>query len=61
MVQARETLKRLQDLLPEDRRQILYLKAEGYSCREIGERLGLSERTVQRVIDALRDRVRDES
>ncbi len=61
VVQARETLERLQDLLPEDRRQILALKAEGYSCREIGERLGLSERTVQRVIDTLRDRVRDDS
>ena len=61
VVQARETLERLQDLVPEDRRQILSLKAEGYSCREIGERIGLSERTVQRVIDTLRDRVRDDS
>ncbi len=30
-------------------------KTEGYSCREIAERLGLSERTVQRVIEDLRD------
>jgi len=61
VVQARETFERLQDLIPDDRRQVLSLKAEGYSCREIGERLGLSERTVQRVIETLRDRARDDS
>ena len=61
VAQARETFERLQDQLPDDRREVLALKAEGYSCREIGERLGLSERTVQRAIEALRDRARDDS
>jgi RNA polymerase sigma-70 factor (ECF subfamily) len=61
VVQAQETLEHLQDLIPDDRREVLALKAEGYSCREIGERLGLSERTVQRVIESLRDRTRDDS
>ncbi len=53
MAQAHETYDRLRDLLPEDRRVILELKAAGYSCREIGERLGISERTVQRVLEDL--------
>jgi RNA polymerase sigma-70 factor (ECF subfamily) len=35
---------------------LLELKAEGFSCREIGQRLGLSERTVQRVLEDLRSR-----
>ena len=48
VVQAREAYGRLRDLLPEDRREILELKAEGFSSKEIGERLGISERTVQR-------------
>jgi RNA polymerase sigma-70 factor (ECF subfamily) len=60
LVQARETYTRLRDLLPEDRRVILDLKTAGYSSREIGERLGLSERTVQRVLEDLKSRARIE-
>jgi RNA polymerase sigma factor (sigma-70 family) len=56
VAQAREEFGRLRDLLPEDRRSILELKAEGLSSREIGERLGMSERTVQRVLEDLRRR-----
>jgi RNA polymerase sigma-70 factor (ECF subfamily) len=56
VAQARETFGRLRELLPDDRRVILELKAEGFSCREIGERLGVSERTVQRVLEDLRHR-----
>jgi RNA polymerase sigma-70 factor (ECF subfamily) len=56
IAEARETFGRLRDLLPADRREILGLKAEGYSSREIGERLGLSERTVRRAIEDLRRR-----
>jgi RNA polymerase sigma-70 factor (ECF subfamily) len=58
LAQAQETYDRLRDLLPEDRRVILELKAAGYSCREIGDRLGMSERTVQRVLEDLRVRAR---
>ena len=58
LVEAQETYGRLRALLPEDRRVILELKAEGYSCREIGQRLGISERTVQRVLEDLRSRAR---
>lgn len=61
IVQAQETLERLQELVPKNRRRVLELKAEGFSCREIGERLGISERTVQRLIETLRDRARDEA
>jgi RNA polymerase sigma factor (sigma-70 family) len=56
LAQAHETYDRLRDLLPDDRQVILELKAAGYSCREIGDQLGLSERTVQRVLEDLRDR-----
>ncbi|HEV3164699.1 MAG TPA: sigma-70 family RNA polymerase sigma factor [Isosphaeraceae bacterium] len=54
LAQAHEALLRLQDLLPEDRRIILEMKAEGLSSPEIGQRLGISERTVRRVIEDLR-------
>lgn len=60
LAQAHETFDRLSHLLPEDRRVILELKAAGYSCGEIGDRLGLSERTVQRVLEELRNRARIE-
>lgn len=59
VAQAHEVFDMLQALLPEDRRSVLDLKAEGLSSRDIGERLGLSERTVQRVIEDLRRRVED--
>jgi RNA polymerase sigma-70 factor (ECF subfamily) len=36
------------------------LKAEGLSSRDIGERLGISERTVQRVLEDLRRRAEAE-
>jgi RNA polymerase sigma-70 factor (ECF subfamily) len=60
LAQAREIYGRLRDLLPEDRRTILELKAQGASSRDIGERLGISERTVQRVLEELRRRMESE-
>jgi len=56
LAEAQEAFDRLRDLLPAGRREILGLKAEGLSSREIGERLGLSERTVRRVLQDLRRR-----
>ncbi|HWE35478.1 MAG TPA: sigma-70 family RNA polymerase sigma factor [Isosphaeraceae bacterium] len=56
VAQAREAFGQLRDLLPEDRREVLELKAQGLSSGEIGARLGISERTVQRVIEDLRRR-----
>jgi RNA polymerase sigma-70 factor (ECF subfamily) len=47
-------------LLPEDRREIVALKVEGLSSKDIGERLGISERTVQRVLEDLRRRTQSE-
>jgi RNA polymerase sigma factor (sigma-70 family) len=56
LAQASEALGRLRELLPEDRRTVLDLKAAGLSTNEIAERLGLSERTVRRLIQDLRRR-----
>jgi RNA polymerase sigma factor (sigma-70 family) len=58
LAQANETYDRLRELLPEEQRVILEMKAEGHSSREIGDRLGLSERTVQRVLESLKARAR---
>jgi RNA polymerase sigma-70 factor (ECF subfamily) len=60
VAQAREAFVRLSALLPAERRAILELKAEGLSSRDIGERLGISERTVQRVLEDLRRRAEQE-
>jgi RNA polymerase sigma factor (sigma-70 family) len=59
VAEAREAFGRLCDLLPRDRRAVLELKAEGLSSRDIGERLGISERTVQRVLEDLRRRAEE--
>jgi RNA polymerase sigma-70 factor (ECF subfamily) len=58
LVQARELYDRLHEMLPDDRRAILELKSEGYSSKEIADRLGVSERTVQRVLKELWNRAR---
>jgi RNA polymerase sigma factor (sigma-70 family) len=61
VAEARETFGKLRELVPEERRALLELKAAGLSSREIGDRLGISERTVQRVLEDLRRRVALES
>lgn len=60
VAQAREVFGRLRDLVPEDRRTVVELKAEGLSSKDIGQRLGISERTVQRVLEDLRKRAQTE-
>ena len=57
VAEAREAFDHLRNLVPEERRAILELKAEGLSSKEIGDRLGISERTVQRVLEELRRRI----
>lgn len=57
VAEAHEAMTMLEALVPEDRRAILQLKADGLTSREIGEKLGISERTVQRVIEDLRRRL----
>lgn len=57
VAQAHEAYTRLLDLLPEERQSIVKMKAEGLSSKDIGDRLGISERTVQRVLEELRRRV----
>jgi RNA polymerase sigma-70 factor (ECF subfamily) len=56
VAQAHEVYGRLKSMVPEERRTIVELKAQGLSSRDIGDRLGISERTVQRVIEDLRRR-----
>jgi RNA polymerase sigma factor (sigma-70 family) len=60
IAQAHEAFGRLRDLVPEEKRSILEMKAQGLSSKDIGERLGISERTVQRVLEDLRKRVETE-
>jgi RNA polymerase sigma factor (sigma-70 family) len=60
VVEAREELGRLLDLLPEERQVVVRLRVEGLSTREIGERLNVSERTIRRVLEDLRRRSGDE-
>jgi RNA polymerase sigma-70 factor (ECF subfamily) len=60
VAQAHEALVRLRELMPTDRRAILEMKADGLSSKDIGERLGISERTVQRVLEDLRRRMETE-
>ena len=60
VAQAHEVFVRLRELMPVERRTILELKAEGLSSKDIGERLGISERTVQRVLEDLRRRMETE-
>jgi RNA polymerase sigma factor (sigma-70 family) len=60
VAEAHEALGRMRELVPEEKRSILELKAEGYSSKDIGERLGISERTVQRVLEELRRRMETE-
>ena len=57
VAEANEAFAQLRELVPEERRALLELKAAGLSSREIGQRLGISERTVQRVLEDLRRRV----
>ncbi len=60
VAQAHEAYDRLNALLPLERRTMLELKAQGLSSKDIGDRLGVSERTVQRVLEDLRRRVESE-
>jgi RNA polymerase sigma-70 factor (ECF subfamily) len=60
VAQAREVFGRLRALMPDEKRAILEMKAEGLSSKDIGEQLGISERTVQRVLEDLRRRMETE-
>lgn len=56
-VQADDRLEQLTDGLPPDEVSAIRLRAEGLTFDEVGERLGVHEKWVRRVIDALRDRM----
>ncbi len=56
VAEAKEEYGRLRELLPMERRRLLELKAEGLSSKEVADKLGISERTVQRVLEDLRKR-----
>jgi RNA polymerase sigma factor (sigma-70 family) len=53
----RETVEQLLVGLDEDERPILELSLQGYSTREIGERLGRAERTVRLLREGVRHRL----
>jgi RNA polymerase sigma-70 factor (ECF subfamily) len=60
LAEAHEVLSRLRKLVPDEKRSILEMKAQGLSSKDISERLGISERTVQRVLEDLRRRMETE-
>src|SRR6516165_73722 len=60
VAEAHEVLVRLCELMPVGRRTILEMKAQGLSSKDIGEKLGISERTVQRGLEELRRRMEAE-
>ena len=60
VAEAHEVLVRLCELMPVGRRTILEMKAQGLSSKDIGEKLGISERTVQRELEELRRRMETE-
>ena len=60
VAEAHEVLVRLSELMPVGRRTIVEMKAQGLSSKDIGEKLGISERTVQRVLEELRRRMETE-
>jgi RNA polymerase sigma-70 factor (ECF subfamily) len=58
-----ETVERLFAVLDEDERPVLELSLQGYTTREISERLGRAERTVRLLRECVRkrlERMRDE-
>lgn len=57
VVTAADELSHWRTLVPQNRRVLLDMKAYGLSSKEIGDQLGISERTVQRVFEDLRLRL----
>ena len=57
VAEAADEYSHWRSLVPEDRQELIDMKADGLSTREIGVKLGISERTVQRVLEDLRQRV----
>lgn len=57
VLEAADELSHWRSLVPEDRQILIDLKADGHSSKEIGSKLGISERTVQRVLEDLRQRL----
>jgi RNA polymerase sigma-70 factor (ECF subfamily) len=49
-----ETLQEVLDGLREDQRPIVRLRLQGFSPREISERVGCTERTIERVLKSVR-------
>ncbi len=57
LLEAADELSHWRSLVPEGRQVLIDLKAEGHTSKEIGDKLGISERTVQRVLEDLRVRL----
>lgn len=57
LVEAADELSLWRSMVPADRQALIDLKADGHSSKEIGDKLGISERTVQRVLEDLRERL----
>ena len=60
VAEANEVFGRLRELVPEEKRIDPGAEGRGPSSKDIGERLGISERTVQRVLEDLTRRMETE-
>jgi RNA polymerase sigma factor (sigma-70 family) len=56
-VEFADLVRDIYGLLPEDETQVLQLRIEGYSQQEIADKLGVTDRTVRRMWDRIRQRL----
>ena len=52
-----ETIKTLISPLPEYQQDIVFFKLQGFTNREIGQKIGRTERTVYRVLSQIRESI----
>lgn len=57
--QRSDRIRKLIEELPEQSRKVMLLRMDGYSCYEIGKRLGISESSVRVIHFRAKERIRE--